>query len=156
MGHGRKCERMKLYFAYGSNMWAEQMQCRCPDHCRVGKGTLEGYRWIISSRGYANVVKSASDEVFGVIYEISGVDEELLDRYEGVATGSYRKELLSVEVGDSSRDCLVYIDPIEDEGVPKAEYVERINMGIEDAELPPEYVRDSIRKFVPELVHERS
>jgi len=140
---------MKFYFAYGSNMWAEQMEDRCPDQRLVGAGVLKGYRWIISSRGYANIVESSSDVVWGVVYEISDSDERNLDRYEGVSSGSYRKELLCVEVEGSHRTCLVYIDPIEEEGLPKAEYIRRINSGIKDAELPPEYVRNCIRKFVP-------
>ena len=109
---------MNLYFAYGSNMWLKQMQARCPDHRLVGSGALKGYLWIISSRGYANIVKSSPDMVLGVVYEISDSDERNLDRYEGVATGSYRKELLSVEVDDSLATCLVYVDPIQGEGLP--------------------------------------
>lgn len=128
------------------------MQDRCPNHGLVGLGALKGYRWIISSRGYANVVKSPPNIVFGVVYKISELDERSLDRYEGVASDFYRKELLSVEVVDTLLSCLVYIDPIEDEGRPKAEYINRINMGIEDAGLPAEYVRNSIRRFVPDCV----
>ena len=141
---------MSLYFAYGSNMWAKQMEDRCPDHRPIGTGALRGYRWIISARGYANIVNSPSSVVFGVVYEISDSDEQCLAQYEGVESGSYRKELLSVEVGDSSPTCLVYVDPIEEEGLPKTEYVRRINMAIEDTRLPPEYVRNSIRKFMPD------
>ena len=140
---------MKLYFAYGSNMWTEQMEARCPNQRLVGAGVLKGYRWIISSRGYANIIESPSDVVLGVIYEISDSDERNLDRYEGVGSGSYRKELLRVEVDGSHITCLVYIDPIEEEGLPKAEYIRRINSGIKDAKLPREYVQNCIRKFVP-------
>ena len=141
---------MNLYFAYGSNMWLKQMQDRCPDHRLVGSGVLKTYLWIISSRGYANIVKSAPNMVLGVVYEISDSDERNLDRYEGVTIGSYRKELLSVEVDDTPATCVVYVDPIQDEGLPKPEYIRRINKGIQDAKLPPEYVRSSIRRFIPE------
>lgn len=141
---------MSLYFAYGSNMPAEQIQERCPDHRRVGPGILKGYRWIISSRGYANIVQSSSDVVHGFVYVISDSDELRLDAKEGVGFGCYRKEWLSVEVDGLPATCLVYIDPIEDEGLPGAKYIKAINIGIEDAELPPEYVRDSIRRFVPD------
>jgi hypothetical protein len=34
----------KLYFAYGSNLWLEQMQIRCPYHRIIGMGSLGGYR----------------------------------------------------------------------------------------------------------------
>ncbi|MGZ3567721.1 MAG: gamma-glutamylcyclotransferase family protein [Thermodesulfobacteriota bacterium] len=140
---------MKLYFAYGSNLWRKQMKDRCPEHRLIGNGILKGYRWIITTRGYANIVKSVSDEVHGVVCEISGSDEKSLDRYEGVQSGSYRKEMLKIEMGNESKECLVYVDPVEEEGKPKEEYVGRINKGISDSRLPPEYIDRYIRKFIP-------
>ena len=89
-----------LYFAYGSNLWLEQMLKRCPDAKVFSKGILKGYRWIISARGYANVVKSVNDPVYGIIYEISELDERKLDRCEGVAGGSYRKEYMPISVDE--------------------------------------------------------
>ena len=140
---------MKFYFAYGSNLWVEQMRDRCPNHRLVGFGVLKGYRWIISSRGYANIVKSSQSEVMGTIYEISESDESSLDRYEGVSYDLYRKETLDIEFDGLYMACLVYIDPIEDEGKPKPYYINCINRGIEDAGLPHDYVQNSIRRFVP-------
>jgi gamma-glutamylcyclotransferase (GGCT)/AIG2-like uncharacterized protein YtfP len=125
------------------------MKDRCPEHRLVGNGILKGYRWIITTRGYANIVKSVSDEVRGVVYEISESDEKSLDRYEGVQSGSYRKEMLKIEMGNESKECLVYVDPVEEEGKPKEEYVGRINKGISDSRLPPEYIDRYIRKFIP-------
>jgi gamma-glutamylcyclotransferase (GGCT)/AIG2-like uncharacterized protein YtfP len=52
------------------------MEELCPDHRVIGKGILKEYRWIISVRGYANIIKSELDEVHGVVYEISDSDEE--------------------------------------------------------------------------------
>ena len=141
---------MKLYFAYGSNLWIKQMKDRCPNHRRIGNAILNGYRWIISARGYANIVMSSQDVVYGFVYEISESDEENLDHYEGVSVGSYRKELLSVDINGLLTSCLVYIDPIENEGTPSNEYIDRINKGIEDAELPSDYVQSTIRRFVPD------
>ncbi|HHT9106064.1 MAG TPA: gamma-glutamylcyclotransferase family protein [Candidatus Wujingus californicus] len=83
---------MKLYFAYGSNLLLEQLKERCPEHHVISKGILKGYRWIISTRGYVNIVKSKTDEVHGVIYKISESDERSLDCCEGVQGGAYRKE----------------------------------------------------------------
>ncbi len=140
---------MKLYFAYGSNLCREQMQCRCPDHRIVGRSSLKGYRWIISTRGYANVVKSDEDEVQGVVYEISESDECNLDRCEGVDCGAYRKEMITVECGGQCRECLVYVDPVEQEGKPRQEYIERVNKGISDSNLPSRYVDCCMRRFIP-------
>jgi len=125
------------------------MQERCPDYQTVGVGVLKGYRWIISARGYANIVKSKSDEVYGIVYKISESDERSLDRYEGVEHGSYRKEIIKIEVNGQYLECLVYIDLIEKEGKPKKEYIDRINRGISDSNLPSEYVSRYIRKFIP-------
>ncbi len=140
---------MKKYFAYGSNLSVRQMQLRCPGHQRVGVGVLRGHRWIISSHGYANVVPSPPDAVWGVVYDLTEADEQALDRYEGVADGLYRKETLPVEINGASLPCLVYVDPVQEEGKPWPEYVVRINQGLADAELPQAYVQHYIRPFVP-------
>ena len=144
---------MKHYFAYGSNLSFEQMRERCPEHRKIGKGTLEGYKWFLSSRGYANVINSPEERVHGFVYGISEEDERNLDRFEGVHQGLYRKETLPVRLDEGGcLECLVYIDsasPASGETVLKEWYKQRINRGIEDAELPPEYVRNVIRRFVP-------
>src|SRR5438552_4033530 len=102
-------------------MWREQMKKRCPSYREIGIGVLRDYRWIISTRGYANIVKSKSDRVEGVVYKITESDERNLDRYEGVQSGAYAKEIMAVEIDSRSRDCLVYLDPFNDEGKPKQE-----------------------------------
>lgn len=140
---------MKAYFAYGSNLWKEQMRERCPQYRTISNGVLRGYRWIITARGFANIVKSVHDEVHGIIYAISESDEEKLDKCEGVDSGLYYKETILVDAPKQKIKCLVYIDPIEEEGGPKPEYIKRINAGINDAKLSVEYVNRYIRKFVP-------
>ena len=70
-----------MYFAYGSNLCVRQMNERCQDNVKVGMGILYGYRWIITKRGYANVVKSLDDDVWGIIYKISSKDEKELEKY---------------------------------------------------------------------------
>ncbi len=124
------------------------MKDRCPQHRLVGYGILKGHRWIITTRGYANVVKSSSDEVHGLVYEISESDEKSLDELEGVQIGHYRKEMLKIDIGGDRKECLVYVDPVQKEGKPKKEYIGRINKGISDSKLPPEYIDRYIRKFI--------
>jgi len=140
---------MKLYFAYGSNMSREQMKKRCPDYRFFGNGILKGFHWIITTRGYANIIKSEADEVHGVVYKISEADELSLDIYEGVRNGSYTKQMKSVEIDKTVYECLVYIDPTKEEGIPKEEYINRIKNGVVDAKLLPEYIERYIRKFIP-------
>ena len=140
---------MKLYFAYGSNMLQNQMIERCPNHKYFGHGILKGFRWIITERGFANIIKSEADEVHGVVYRINGEDETSLDKAEGVHKGLYWKETLRVEIEKTGYPCLVYVDPIIAVGQAKEEYVCRINNGVADAELNPDYVKRYIREFIP-------
>ena len=80
---------MKYYFAYGSNLWRQQICERCPDHQAFGLGSLKDYRWFISARGFANIMKSQGDQVLGIVYMISLRDEESLDEFEGVDKGTH-------------------------------------------------------------------
>lgn len=141
---------MHLYFAFGSNLSLRQMKTRCPNSERIGIAVLADYRWGISCRGYANVYPSQDDAVYGVLYTLTPTDEENLDRYEGVAIGSYNKvelEVMLQEVDDGSekvKRALVYIDPREEEGHPRREYIGRLRIGLKDAHLPEKWVEHTI------------
>jgi len=54
-----------VYLGYGSNLWQAQMNRRCPTSEYLGVGRLNGYRWMINERGYANVVNTS--EPAGII-----------------------------------------------------------------------------------------
>jgi gamma-glutamylcyclotransferase len=96
------------------------MKARCPGHRAIGVGILSGYHCIISKRWYANIIKSETDEVQGVVYEITEADERSLDNHEGVAVGTYWKEILPVKSAGWIHNCLVYVDPDEEKGKPKS------------------------------------
>ncbi|KAJ4337769.1 hypothetical protein N0V95_008248 [Ascochyta clinopodiicola] len=162
-----------IYFGYGSNLWLHQMAIRCPTSQYLGVARLPHYTWLINDRGYANIVeanetsRSYSDEVYGLVYSLLPEDEKRLDRNEGVPV-AYTKELIPCdfwpsnthEKADTSlppvetRDMLVYIDRNRTTpDRPREEYVYRMNQGIRDAVergVPEEYVRDVMRKFIPE------
>lgn len=161
----------RLYFGYGSNLWKEQMLLRCPTSSYMGIARLNGYRWIINERGYANVVetfdstKSPANEVWGLVFSLQPSDEDKLDVNEGVPE-AYTKEDLEVEFwstnnGDAKPEVtqmLVYIDRKRLEpDVPKKEYIYRMNRGVADAleeGVPVEYVNEVVRKFIPDLEDE--
>ena len=141
----------RLHFAYGSNLSFVQMDSRCSKNIKLGIGILYGYRWIISSRGYANVVKSNSDYVMGRIYKINKEDEDNLDEKEGYNSvpSYYDKETLPIITDGISCNCFVYVDPVIQEGPPKNEYIDRINVGLVDSKFPDEYVEKYIRNKIP-------
>jgi hypothetical protein len=147
-----------MYFAYGSNLSFAQMDIRCTKNIRLGIGILYGYRWIISSRGYANIVKSDPDYVLGRIYKINKYDEGRLDKKEGCrdekegynsVSSSYNKKTLPIIADGISCNCFVYVDPVIQEGSPKNEYIDRINTGLADSEFPTAYVEKYIRNKIP-------
>lgn len=121
-------------------------------------------RWIINERGYANIVPSEGDKVYGLLFTITAADEKALDVYEGVPI-SYEKKIISVQHfgagGDSGQkggeyeivDALVYVDfQRVTEDKPRKEYIDRMNMGIGDAlkeGVPKEYVERYMRPFIP-------
>jgi gamma-glutamylcyclotransferase len=192
-----------LYFGYGSNLWRQQMQDRCPNSTFLGIARLDNFRWIINERGYANVVEvketarqrqnavdqshaafdeesmgqkeNYSTQVWGLVYSLQPSDEASLDRSEGVPL-AYTKEIIGCEFwpavdndhqdGSSKlvddgigkepekSDMMVYINRnAVTPSKPKVEYVRRMNMGIRDAVkagVPEEYVKEVMRKFIPE------
>ncbi|KAJ6525694.1 Butirosin biosynthesis, BtrG-like protein [Mycena capillaripes] len=148
-----------IYFGYGSNLWREQMDARCPENKFIGTARLPDWRWIINTRGYANVVPSQGDEVWALVYELSPADEEKLDGYEGVPR-DYVKQTLPVEFyGKNGRDgkrmvdALVYVDVERmTDGPPKKEYIYRMNCAITDAlkeGMFKAYIEKYLRPCIP-------
>lgn len=137
----------RLYFAFGSNCWEDQMRRRCPESQFRGLAQLPEWQWMINERGYANVVPKADWVVFGSLWSISAADERELDNYEGVPV-AYEKEVLAVErlewatVGSSAVqelrgtdrvEALVYVDRRRTGyGTPSDEYRRRILSGMYD------------------------
>jgi len=130
-------------------MWDQQMRSRCPDHIKIGKAVLQGYQWIITSRGYASIVSSREHRAEGILFHISESDESTLDRHEGVNSGMYYKADVQVLWRGELVTAMTYIDPITEEGVSKEEYTHRIRAAVADAGLSAAYVRQQISRFIP-------
>ncbi|KAF8454534.1 hypothetical protein BGX38DRAFT_269944 [Terfezia claveryi] len=156
------------YFAYGSNLWLEQMHHRCSQYSYIGRGVLRGYNWVISKRGYANIIASGDEteeedaeelDTYGVVYTLTKSDMAVLDIYEGVdikPVPAYVKVTMDIEMHEKGEGvelpCLVYVDPRTDLGNVHEEYIGRINRGLEDAGLPETWVEKVIRKWIPKGV----
>ncbi|PPQ63275.1 hypothetical protein CVT24_006800 [Panaeolus cyanescens] len=153
-------KKKTTYFGYGSNLWRDQMKRRCPKSTFIGIGILHNWRWIINERGYANVVPSQGDYVYGFLYTLTANDEHDLDIYEGAA---YQKHNLAVEPLRDGKDrtdtilnALVYVDvDRRTESQPKTEYTFRMNKGIKDAldaGVPSEYIDTYLRPYIPDTL----
>ena len=136
------------------------MNRRCPNNKYVGVGNIIDQEWIINERGYANIIETLTERVYGLVYELGPGDEKRLDKFEGFPE-AYTKHTMEVwlegEDGDGEVgpgvEALVYIDKKRTkEGKPKEEYIHRINKGVDDATakgMPEDYVEAYIRRFIP-------
>ncbi len=138
----------QLYFAYGSNMDTVQMEYRCPGARKVGVARLNGFRFIINSRGVASVVEDARYLVKGILWEISDDDIESLDSYEGVAGGFYHKAYMQVVVIEKNTpvSAFVYVARDTSHGTARGGYLEKIVCSADDHCLGEEYI-DELRSW---------
>ncbi len=133
------------YFAYGSNLDAQQMAQRCPSSRALFRARLRDHRLdftYFSSRwwgGAADTVPHSGESVWGIIYELQTAELAQLDRYEA----GYRRMLLSVEDDRGSPHTVVSYSILHKLSFrPAADYVLRMLDWGERWNLPREYLED--------------
>lgn len=129
----------KLYVAYGSNLNKEQMKYRCPNARLIGTSMISDYE--LQFKGYphgafATIVPKADCSVPVAVWEITDVDEERLDIYEGFPN-HYFKQKISVMLDNTEVSAMVYIMNLKKEfGIPSKWYYETVCQGYIDCNLP--------------------
>jgi phage replication-related protein YjqB (UPF0714/DUF867 family)/gamma-glutamylcyclotransferase (GGCT)/AIG2-like uncharacterized protein YtfP len=139
--------RRHSYFAYGSNLHAQQMAARCPDAVDPRPATLADHDWLINERGVATIEPLAGSEVHGVLWHVSERDLATLDSAEGVPV-RYRRDRLTVHTDDGPSDAWVYIDHRVDPGPPRPGYLEHIIDGARQHDLPHRWI-EFLRRWDP-------
>jgi gamma-glutamylcyclotransferase (GGCT)/AIG2-like uncharacterized protein YtfP len=137
-----------LYFAYGSNLNIDQMAARCPCAVPVAPFDLVDHELVF--RGVADIVPKPGARVVGGLWRITKECEAALDRYEGVASGLYRKEFVTVEVGGSEERALVYMMNADEVGPPSRGYLSTIASGFRDFGLAFETLASAVQRSVVE------
>lgn len=137
-----------LYFAYGSNLDPAGMAHRCPEAEVVGRAVLVD--WRLAFRGVADVEPAKGQLVHGLVWSCTDECVASLDRYEGVAGGFYRKELLPVvrETGEVV-EALVYVmcpDERDHEAQPSEGYLDTIVRGYHAFGLPFKRLRAAVER----------
>ena len=132
-------------FAYGANMIAADMAARCPAAREIGTAILPGWRFAIMDRGYATLLPEAGAAVHGVLWRVSPDCERVLDEFENVAGGLYRRETLTI----AAAPALVYLGNDPATGRPRAGYLEPIIAAAEARGFPPAYVAELRRWLNP-------
>jgi gamma-glutamylcyclotransferase (GGCT)/AIG2-like uncharacterized protein YtfP len=130
-----------LYFAYGSNMDAGAMGRRCPASRPLGIARLARHRFAILEAGYATVVRDPRSTVHGLLYDLALTDVPALDRYEGIASGLYRKVVQPVLRREGGPvQALVYVGAGASGGQPLPGYMEGVIAAAQAAGLPDSYL----------------
>ena len=146
-------EEKRPYFAYGSNLWLDQMRRRCPGHKRVGTAVLSDHRVVCNKVGdnrvdfYAGIIVSPGDEVIGVLYQLTPEDIKELDKKEGIKEliHYYRDEkdfyVKNRETGELVNAFTYFVVSPVTPKKPTFEYAEKIFQGCRDHNFPEEYVK---------------
>ncbi len=140
---------MLRYFAYGSNLLTARLRARVPSArplgvARLAQQTLEFSKrsWVDGS-GKCTIVSGAEhDVVWGVVFEMDGVDRPALDRAEGLGNGYEEREVL-VTLGGEDVEAFTYVvQPSHHQPglVPWDWYLALVVGGAEEHGLPDEYV----------------
>jgi gamma-glutamylcyclotransferase (GGCT)/AIG2-like uncharacterized protein YtfP len=134
-----------LHFAYGSNMSAALMRCRCPGARLGGRARLPGYRVIVMRSGYASIVAAPGGCVHGLLWRLTPRDVAALNAYENLDGGLYRTVIMAVVAQRRRHAALVYVGRDRARGRPRPGYVEIVTQAARDAGFPPHYVRSLAR-----------
>lgn len=123
-----------IYFAYGSNLNLQQMQYRCPSARLLGVGFKRGYALHFRGRGpgcaYLTVTATAGAVTPVAAFAVCPSDVRALDCYEGVATGHYRIEPVSVDISGYGRlRGFWYVMNGGKKFQPSSQYVETVAAG---------------------------
>ncbi len=143
----------RYYFAYGSNMNAEQMQSRgarplsvvvakLPDHAIAFHGYSKTWDGAVET-----VVSAPGHEVWGVIYKLTFSDANSLDSWQDVrldGTGAYFLFPTSViDTEGRAQSVLLYKkDVLEAPQKPSREYLDFIIQGALERGLPSSYIEE--------------
>lgn len=124
-------------------MDVEAMRSRAPNSRPLGAARLPRSRFIIMQGGYASFVRDPQRTVHGVLWELALADVRLLDRYEDVASGLYKKIQQPVlRASGGSARALVYVGGSTARGEPHAGYMESVIAAARAWALPEAYLRE--------------
>ena len=144
------------FFAVGTNMDEELLRDWIPSARRLSIASLSGFalRWHkrSSNGGKLAALRTGQpdDVVWGVVYEVDGLDGQHID--EGQRAAGYRDERVTVVCPDGTEhDASVYVaraEMIDHSIMPTRSYRDPIVNAARANGLPAEYVDELARKAV--------
>jgi hypothetical protein len=136
--------RTSLYWAYGSNLNKVQMKRRCPKARPLGKLPIQGGELVF--RSVADVVSREDSIAMGGLWHITKDCEAVLDAYEGVGQGFYRKSYMIADHRGETVEILFY--QMNSRGImpPPKHYFQAILQGYEDFGLDKEFLHEALER----------
>jgi len=141
---------LSLYFAYGSNMDRAHMAQMCPRAKTYGTARIKHYRFFITASGHGSITPHRGANVWGVLWRVTAIDISALDRYEDVAGGLYRQDMLPVHHDEKLLSALVYIASDTTPGRARPQYRAQVIGAAREWKLPDDYVHALERALGPE------
>ena len=139
---------MAIYAAYGGNLDADQMRERCPHSPVQSVGWLRGWRVTFGGEdvgwdgALVTIVQDPDAQTYVMLYDVSPLDEKVLDEWEGagVRAGIYDKLKVRVSTLDGSVLAWTYVLVAYEGGLPSCHYLGVITEAAEKAGAPSDYV----------------
>ncbi len=138
------------YFAYGSNMSSERLRKRIDSAQPIARAILRCHRLEFHKTGKDKsgkcdiVLSSASDVVWGRVYQFNYEDKKCLDWYEGLGC-EYFEKCVTVELdcGSTVRAVTYYANPKKTDPClkPYSWYKNYVLEGAREACLPADYIK---------------
>ena len=139
------------YFAYGSNMDKDRMASRNINFTSRQFAILEGYNLLFNKKSKegvaANIEKSDTDFIEGILYEFPDEEILILDKYEGYPREYNRIKITVKDINENLIEVVIYIaqpDKIVNGLHPTKEYINFLLAGKDI--LSPQYI-DKIKKI---------
>ena len=139
-----------FYFAFGSNMSPRQTPRRCPGARPVGAARLEGWRLVLPVNSGATIESDPNAITHGVVWRFQPHHAGIMDRWENVAGGVYRRKWVTVELAEHGPlTALTYISNRRYPGQGRPSYINSAMLfGAHHFGLP-DYYADEIRSWLP-------
>ena len=138
------------YLSYGSNLCWAQMRKRCPRAEPVCPVSVASMRLIF--RNYADIEPYEGRRVVGGLWRITTSCEEILDDYEEINQGLYRKEFISLRVilrgQEKEISALTYKMNATFYAPPSQEYLAIIREGYHDFGLDQNFLIQAFEESI--------
>lgn len=139
---------MSLYAAYAGNLDARLMARRAPHSPLRGTGWLTDWRLTFGGEhmgwdgALATLAEAPRSQVFVALYDIAPMDEDSMDRWEGVGLDIYRRMRVRVHTLDGEEPAWCYVLNGYEGGLPSARYLGDVADAAESAGAPHDYVME--------------